>query len=136
MTDNANTTRMQAALRELQIEIHFRNLRWWQTRTPVHFGESAWRITPIKRNKGELLMLIVSEIAEAMEGERKGLMDDHLPHRKMAEVEIADAIIRLLDYGAGFGYDIAGALFEKLDYNDKREDHEREAQMRAEGKEW
>ena len=39
-------------------------------------------------------MLTISEIAEAMEGERKNLMDDHLPHRKMAEVEIADAYIR------------------------------------------
>ena len=37
-------------------------------------------------------MLIVSEIAEAMEGERKDLMDDKLPHRKMAEVELADAL--------------------------------------------
>ncbi|XUM19805.1 hypothetical protein ACRAVF_19255 [Bradyrhizobium oligotrophicum S58] len=38
-------------------------------------------------------MLIVSEIAEAMEGERKSLMDDHLPHRKMVEVELADTLI-------------------------------------------
>lgn len=40
--------------------------------------------------------------AEAMEGERKGLMDDHLPHRPMAEVELADALIRLFDYAGGF----------------------------------
>ena len=44
-----------------------------------------------ERNKGELLCLIHSEISEAMEGERKGLMDGHLPQRKMAEVELADA---------------------------------------------
>ncbi len=30
-------------------------------------------------------------------------MDDKLPHRKMAEVEMADALIRLLDYAGGFG---------------------------------
>jgi hypothetical protein len=33
-----------------------------------------------------------------MEGERKNLMDDHLPHRRSAEVELADALIRIFDY--------------------------------------
>lgn len=45
------------------------------------------------------LMLVVTEIAEATEGERKDLMDDHLKHRKMGEVELADALIRMLDIG-------------------------------------
>ena len=45
------------------------------------------------------LMLVVTEIAEATEGERKDLMDDHLPSRKMGEVELADALIRMLDIG-------------------------------------
>jgi len=45
------------------------------------------------------LMLVVTEIAEATEGERKDLMDDHLPNRKMGEVELADALIRMLDIG-------------------------------------
>ncbi len=45
----------------------------------------------------QTLQLVSTEIAEATEGERKNLMDDHLPHRKMGEVELADALIRLLD---------------------------------------
>jgi len=45
------------------------------------------------------LQLVSTEIAEATEGERKDLMDDHLPHRKMGEVELADALIRVLDFG-------------------------------------
>jgi hypothetical protein len=44
----------------------------------------------LEKNKGEMIALIHSEISEAMEGERKGLMDDHLPNRLMAEVEMAD----------------------------------------------
>ncbi len=40
-----------------------------------------------------------------MEGERKDLMDDKLPHRKMAEVELADALIRIFDYAGAYGYD-------------------------------
>lgn len=88
----------------------------------------------IDRNKGEMLMLIVSEVAEAMEGERKGLMDDHLPHRSMAEVELADAVIRIADYCGRFGYDLGGAVMEKLEYNKHRADHKIENRQKDNGK--
>jgi len=58
------------------------------------------------RNKGELLMLCVSELAEAMEGHRKDKMDDKLPHRKMAEVELADFLIRAFDMAGGLELDL------------------------------
>jgi len=106
-----------------------------------HNANEMWWLHPvtgarIDRNKGELLMLIVSELAEAMEGERKDLMDDHLPHRKMAEVELADTLIRIFDYAGAFGYDLDGAVREKLAYNAKRDDHKREARLTAGGKKW
>lgn len=81
-------------------------------------------------------MLIVSEVAECMEGERKDLMDTHLTHRKMAEVELADILIRVFDYAAGFGYDLDGAFKEKMEYNAQREDHKEEARLAANGKKW
>lgn len=43
------------------------------------------------------LMLTISEASEAMEGDRKNLKDDKLPHRDMLEVEVADVLIRALD---------------------------------------
>jgi len=49
------------------------------------------------------LQLVSTEVAESTEGERKNLMDDHLPHRKMGEVELADALIRVLDLGGRLG---------------------------------
>lgn len=52
---------------------------------------------PKRRNAGEMLMLAVSELAEAMEGHRKKLTDDKLPHRSMLEVELADYVIRVCD---------------------------------------
>jgi hypothetical protein len=52
---------------------------------------------PRKRNFGEMLMLAVSELAEGMEGHRKGRNDDKLPDRPMLEVELADFIIRCFD---------------------------------------
>ena len=88
----------------------------------------------IERNKGEMLCLIHSEISEAMEGERKGLMDDHLPQRPMAEVELADAVIRIMDYAGRFGYDLGGAVIEKLEYNANRADHKLENRTKDGGK--
>lgn len=81
-------------LNQLALEVHEANAKWW---TDLDTGQ------PIDRNKGELLLLMVSELSEAMEGERKDLMDDKLPHRKCAEVEMADVVIRTLDFAGGFG---------------------------------
>lgn len=89
-----------------------------------------------RRNKGELLCLIHSEISEAMEGERKNLMDDKLPHRRMAEVELADALIRIFDYAAAYRYDLEGAYQEKRAYNAQRADHKKEARQADNGKKW
>lgn len=80
-------------LNQLAQRVHKLNEKWWQH--PVTKER-------IERNKGELLMLVITELAEACEGERKDLMDDKLPHRKMAEVEMADAMIRLLDLSQGY----------------------------------
>lgn len=119
---------MSNGLNELAAAIHAEEgPKWW---VDLETGE------PKNRNVGEMLMLIVSEIAEAMEGHRKGLMDDKLPHRKMLEVEIADAIIRELDLCAGLGLDIGGAVAEKMAYNRVRADHKREARLAPNGKKY
>lgn len=83
---------------------------------------------------GEKLMLIVSEVAEAMEGHRKNLNDDKLPHRKMIEVELADAVIRIFDLAGAMGLDMGGAIAEKMKYNSTREDHQIENRKAAGGK--
>ena len=80
------------------------------------------------------LMLIVSELAEAMEGHRKSLRDDHLPLRDMAEVELADAVIRIFDLAGEMKYDIGGAIAEKLAYNAQRADHKPAARAAPGGK--
>jgi NTP pyrophosphatase (non-canonical NTP hydrolase) len=84
------------------------------------------------------LCLIHSEISEAMEGARKGLMDDHLPERTMLEVELADALIRIFDLAGALELDLGGALEEKVAYNQKRAqnggDHSPEARGAEGGK--
>ena len=68
----------------------------------------------------QLLALIHSEISEALEADRKDLMDDKLPHRTGLEVELADALIRIFDMAGGLGMDLGGAVEEKLEYNRSR----------------
>lgn len=87
-----------------------------------------------KRNVGEMLCLIHSEISEAMEGHRKGLMDEHLPMFKSIEVELADAIIRIADLCGALDLDLGGAIAMKMAYNATRADHKPEARRAAGGK--
>ena len=82
----------------------------------------------------EKLALIHSEVSEAMEGHRKGLMDDKLPHRPAVEVELADAIIRIGDLAGALGLDLGGAIVEKMVFNATREDHKMENRQGAGGK--
>lgn len=100
---------------------------WW---TDLDTGEK------IERNHGELFALIHSEISEAMEAHRKGKMDDHLTHRQGVEVELADTVIRILDYCGANNIDIGGALVEKLQYNVNRADHKLENRKKADGKKY
>lgn len=94
--------------------------------------EAGWHDNP--REDGTMIALIHSEVSEALEGIRKDLNDDHLPARKMVEVELADAIIRIMDYAGSRGLDVGGAIVEKLIYNQQRQDHKRENRNQDGGK--
>lgn len=118
----------------LQDLIYTENVRigWWDRDgedispgDPLH---DPYRVVP------EKLALIHSEVSEALEGYRKGLMDDHLPHHPMIAVELADAVIRILDLAGAMNVDLAPIIIEKVAYNWKRPDHKREARALAGGK--
>jgi len=120
-------TTWATALNDIAAWCHEANINWWKD---LDTGK------PIARNFGELIALCHSELSEALEGHRKNLMDDKLPHRKMAEVELADCLIRIFDLAAGLNMDIGGALVEKMEYNAKRADHKRENRLAEGGKKY
>jgi hypothetical protein len=92
--------------------------------------------TPIARNFGEVVALMHSELSEALEADRKSLMDDKLPHRDGREVEFADCVIRIMDTCEALGLDLAGAIIEKNRFNKAREDHKMENRQKENGKKY
>lgn len=92
-------------LNEYAAHIHELNAHWWQNPDG----------SPKELDKGERFMLMISELAEAMEGARKNLQDDHLPQFPMIWVELADEVIRVLDSGHVYGWDFTREMeFDKL----------------------
>ena len=85
-----------------------------------------------ERNVGEMLMLVTSELGEAMEAHRKGRFANLEAYEEFSENfedaikdtfedEIADSVIRLLDMCGGLGIDIDTHVRLKLEYNKTRE---------------
>jgi NTP pyrophosphatase (non-canonical NTP hydrolase) len=96
--------------------------------------KKGWWDNP--REFGTSIALIHSELSEALEGDRKETMDNHLPHRKTVEVELADAFIRLFDLCGRLNLDIGGAIAEKFEYNKHRADHKKENRETQGGKKY
>lgn len=66
------------------------------------------------------LALMQSELSEAVEANRKNEMDDKLKHRPGLDVELADCVIRILDFCGYYNIDIGDIIAEKLEYNRSR----------------
>ena len=76
------------------------------------------------QNVGERLMLIVSEVAEALECYRDGDMITHLDEKGKPlgfQTEIADVVIRCRDLAEAMGINLEQEILKKYAYNMTRE---------------
>ena len=95
---------------------------WDDVAAEVHANAKAKGFWYRARNDGEALAFIHSEVSEALEALRRGNPpDDKIPKFSGAEAELADVIIRIMDLAAGRGWDVAGAICEKIRHNATRE---------------
>lgn len=76
--------------------------------------EKGWWDQVEFRSPLELHMLMVSEIAEATEAARK----EH--GSKVEAGELADCVIRIMDYFGHMGWDLSKEIRTKMDYNKTR----------------
>ena len=78
-----------------------------------------WKEEP---NAGERMALIHAEVSEALEALRNGNPSSNkIIEFSSLEEELADVVIRIMDYSFGKDLDISSAIMAKIEYNKNRE---------------
>lgn len=68
-------------------------------------------------NVGEKIALMHSELSEALEADRKDLQSDKLEGYSGVEEELADCVIRILDFAAENDLRLGDAIVDKMHHN-------------------
>ena len=95
------------AFKTMQEDVHqtARDKGWWDNPQP----------------DGVLICLMHSELSEALEALRVGNPpDDKIPEFSGVEAELADVVIRIMDYAEARGYRVAEAIEAKAAMNKTR----------------
>lgn len=76
--------------------------------------------SPEPTKKAEKLCLVHSELSECLEAVRKPTQDKYCPQHSNEIVELADALIRILDYCYHYNLPIDLAVQDKMLFNSTR----------------
>lgn len=97
-------------------------VKWWDEYAKrIYLNAKAHGFWPKNRNVGEAIALIHSEVSEGLEAHRHGNPpDDKVPQFDGLTAELADAVIRIMDLGAGLKLPIGKAIVAKMLYNKTR----------------
>jgi NTP pyrophosphatase (non-canonical NTP hydrolase) len=113
---------------------------FWRWVQPLLSDQAAEKFKPLvasfhNARVGLKLALIMGELGETLEAVRKNLgPDSHIPEFTSEESEVADAVIRLMNYATDRKLRLADAIFAKNEFNRNRADHSAEARASEHGK--
>lgn len=113
-------------VRRLLVREELMNIRDWQTEVHETSKNHGWWEGANHNIIPEKLMLIVSEISEALEEYRNGRPLDEVYFSGTGKpegfgVELADAVIRILDLASWLELDMEHLIDIKNEYNKSRE---------------
>jgi NTP pyrophosphatase (non-canonical NTP hydrolase) len=96
----------------------------------THWRDIAMRIHDLAKEKGwwdddrsdgEIIALCHSELSEALEGLReRNPQSDKIPDFTKVEEELADCVIRLMDFSEARGHRVEYAILAKHEFNKTR----------------
>lgn len=90
-----------------------------QTRAHQNARAKGWHDTP--REDGTMIALMHSELSEALEAMRRGNpASKKIPAFSHVEEELADVVIRIMDFAGLHGLDLGGAIEAKMAMNEGR----------------
>jgi len=94
---------------------------WNRVAAEIHVWAVNKGFWPAGRNDGEIIALIHSELSETLEALRHGNPpSETIEGFSHVEEELADTVIRIMDFAAARGYRVAEAVEAKMVFNGTR----------------